>query len=256
MTNPAASPADDLRPEANGVGRADGSGVMFDHIAPRYDLMNRLMSVGMDRRWRRRQVERLALTGSDEVLDVATGTADVAIAVASRYRSARIIGVDPSEGMLAIGRQKVREAGYDERIHLVAGDAQSLPFADARFAATCMSFGIRNVPDRPQALREMARVTCPGGIVAILELGEPDAGAIAAAARFYVHHVIPRLGGLLAGTREYRYLQQSIAAFPRAAVFAQTMTDAGLRMVDVERFSFGAANLFIAQKRSGSAESH
>ena len=225
---------------------ADGSGEMFDRIARRYDRMNRLLSMGMDRSWRRKLIDALGEVGEGEVLDVATGTADIALAIARRYTRARVVGLDPSAGMLEVGRKKVSEAGLQERVALVEGDAQAMSFDDDRFAASCIAFGIRNVPDRLQGLREMARVTKPGGRVVVLELGEPSGGPCAAVARFHVHHVVPRLGAWLSGEGEYRYLQQSIAAFPSAEDFAETMVEAGLTRCHTERFIFGAAHLYVA----------
>ena len=156
---------------------------------------------------------------------------------------------DPSAGMLAVGRDKVRAAGLAARIELVAGDAQDLPFGDGELDAVTVSFGVRNFPDRRQALAEMGRVTRRGGRIAILELSEPEAGLLAWPARFYVHRFVPALGALLSGAHEYRYLQRSIAAFPRADTFAALMTDAGLAVIAVERLGFGAAHLFVAEPR-------
>ncbi|MCB9565832.1 MAG: class I SAM-dependent methyltransferase [Myxococcales bacterium] len=224
-----------------------GSGAMFDQIARRYDLLNRVMSLGLDVRWRRALADALlreAPTGG-ELLDVATGTADVALALAEAAPSLRVVGVDPSAGMLELGREKVAAAGLSDRIELTQGDGQALPFADDRFDAACVSFGIRNFPDRLAGLREMVRVTRPGGQVAVLELAEPrEAGLLGAAARVHVRHVVPRLGALLSGSREYRYLQRSIAAFPAAREFVAMMEEAGLTRVEARPMTFGAVVLF------------
>jgi len=222
---------------------------MFDRIAARYDLLNKLISFGLDKRWRRKLVELLqhpvaAAPATAEILDVATGTADVALAVARAFPEARLTGLDPSAGMLEVGRQKVTAAGLDDRVTLVQGDAQQMPFDDDRFAAACISFGIRNVPDRARGLAEMARVVRPGGRVVILELGEPRGGIAAPFARLHVHAVVPMLGALLSGAEEYRYLRRSVAAFPPPEQFSAMMHDAGLRDVRVARMSFGAAHLF------------
>ncbi len=226
---------------------ANGSGEMFNGIAARYDFVNRVMSFGMDRRWRNRLVSSLSTSiqkNDDAVLDLATGTGDVALAIAGAYPHIDIRGLDPSVGMLKLGREKVSRAGLSERIRLDEGDAQSMPYADNSFAASCISFGIRNVPDRLQGLREMSRVTRSGGRVAILELSEPT-GFMGPFARFHVHHVVPTLGALLSGQREYRYLQNSIETFPEAEVFAEIMTSAGLRNVELVRMSFGAVHLYL-----------
>src|SRR5688572_25248039 len=148
----------------------EGSGAMFDGIARRYDLLNRVISLGIDQNWRRQTVAALNLRPGARVLDLATGTADLAIMAARKEPGARVVGLDPSQGMLEVGREKVARAGLTERVELVAGDAQSLPFPDGSFDGICMAFGIRNVTDRDRALREMARVTRPAGRIAILEL--------------------------------------------------------------------------------------
>ncbi len=226
---------------------APGSGEMFDAIAHRYDLLNRLISFGTDRLWRRRLVKSVPAARNGRVLDLATGTADVAIALAHRYPEAEVVGLDPSRGMLAIGQQKVERHGITDRVGLVVGDAQELPFSDGEFDAVTMSFGIRNVSDRQKALREIARVTRVGGEVAILELGEPRKGLFAPLARFHVHRVVPFIGGLLSVSREYRYLQRSIAEFPEPDRFVIDMSQAGLPGASVRRMGFGSAHLFTAQ---------
>ncbi|HSI04990.1 MAG: bifunctional demethylmenaquinone methyltransferase/2-methoxy-6-polyprenyl-1,4-benzoquinol methylase UbiE [Myxococcota bacterium] len=227
------------------AGAAAGSGAMFDRIAGRYDRLNRIISLGMDRGWRERLVLAMKLPAGARVLDLATGTADVAIAVADMHRDARVVGLDPSANMLDVGR--VKTAAYGERIELVLGDAQALPFPDATFDAACISFGIRNVPDRAKGLSEMRRVVKPGGRVVVLELGEPKGGPLAFFARLHVHHIVPRLGAYLSRAPEYRYLQRSIAAFPQPEDFAVMMADAGLSEVGIERLAFGAAHIYCGR---------
>lgn len=224
-----------------------GSGEMFDAIAPRYDLLNRLISLGLDQGWRRRTVDALALRDGATALDLATGTGDLAIMIAKRAPGAKVIGSDPSRGMLDVATVKGRAIG--DRISFTVGDAQAIDLPDASVDAVSMAFGIRNVPDRPRALREMARVTKPGGRIAILELSEPRRGPLAAIARFHIHTVVPRLGGALSGKREYAYLQRSIAAFPPPEVFAETMREAGLDVIEVAPMTFGAVCLFVATPR-------
>ncbi len=225
---------------------APGSGQMFDRIARRYDAMNRVLSFGLDKGWRKRTVRALALGASPRVLDLATGTGDLAIDIARRHPDATVIGLDPSREMLAVGERKLAKRRLRDRVTMVQGDAQALPYADDEMDAITIAFGIRNVPDRPKALREMARVVKAGGRIAILELGEPRHGLLAGAARFHTRHVVPRLGALLSGAREYRYLQKSIAAFPPAEEFAAIMERAGLRMLEVVPLTFGACTLYVA----------
>lgn len=226
-----------------------GSGAMFDRIAARYDAMNRVLSLGLDRGWRRRTVRALQLGERPRVLDLATGTGDLAIDIAQIHPGAEVIGLDPSPRMLAIAHAKLARRGLAGRISLVLGDAQQLPYASCEMDAATIAFGIRNVPDRSAALREMARVVRPGGRIAVLELGEPRGGVLAGAARLHCRHVVPWLGSILSGSREYRYLQRSIAAFPPAAEFAQVMERAGLHVVEVAPLTFGVCTLYVATPR-------
>lgn len=239
-----------------------GSGEMFDRIAQRYDLVNRVLSFGQDIRWRRRVIRELGLDTRKKtkpafgrgrwfgerprVLDIATGTGDLAIDIARCCPGAQLVGLDPSPGMLEIAEQKIAKRGLSARVTLLVGDAQNLPFANCEMDAATIAFGIRNVPDRAQGLREMARVVRPGGRIAILELGEPRRGFLGTAARIHSHHLVPRIGGWLSGSREYRYLQQSVAAFPPPDEFATLMRASGLDVIDVIPLTFGVCNLYIA----------
>jgi demethylmenaquinone methyltransferase/2-methoxy-6-polyprenyl-1,4-benzoquinol methylase len=223
-----------------------GSGEMFDRIAPRYDLVNRVLSLGLDVRWRKRAVRSLALGERPRVLDLATGTGDLAIEIARTHPGATVIGLDPSEQMLAIARAKLTRRGLADRVSLIVGDAQHLPQRNCEIDAATIAFGIRNVPDRAAALRELARVVRPGGRVAILELGEPRSGLLGALARLHTRHIVPHLGALLGGRREYRYLQTSIAAFPPANEFAGLMQACGLQVLNVTPLTFGVCTLYVA----------
>lgn len=232
-----------------------GSGAMFDAIAERYDLLNRILSMGIDLRWRALAAEKLL--GDPQrareplrFLDLATGTADLAIRIAEMYPRATLVGTDPSNGMLLHGRRKVSEGALDGRITLAEGDAQRIEAEDDSFDGVTISFGIRNVPDRERALAEMARVTKPGGRVCILELSEPeDRGLFGKLARFHVHTMVPALGAWLSGAKEYSYLQKSIAAFPSAEDFANTMRAQGLDVLEVMPLTFGVAHLYVATPR-------
>jgi demethylmenaquinone methyltransferase / 2-methoxy-6-polyprenyl-1,4-benzoquinol methylase len=224
-----------------------GSGAMFDAIADRYDLLNRVISLGVDRGWRRRTVDALALPPESTVLDLATGTGDLAFAIAERHTDVEIIGVDPSPRMLAIARRKGETLGLGGRVAWREGTAETLELEDGSVDAVTMAFGIRNVRDRPRALREMARVTKPGGRVAILELSEPKSGALASVARLYIHRIVPRVGAAISGAREYRYLERSIAAFPPPEEFVATMSAAGLLHVTATPLTFGVCCLYVGE---------
>lgn len=235
--------------ETTGAGDARlGSGAMFDAIASRYDRVNRIVSLGLDQGWRRRTVAALGVPQGGRVLDLATGTADLAIAIAEAHPTADVVGSDPSRNMLAIGRTKVTARQLDGRVVLEEADAVALPYPDESFDGVSMAFGIRNVPDRPRALREALRVLRPGGRLAILELSEPRAGALAHLARFHVHTVVPTVGAWLSGAREYRYLERSIAAFPPADEFVQTIAEAGFEDARAEGLTFGVVHLYTARR--------
>lgn len=234
-----------------GSGTAGGSGQMFDRIAPRYDLVNRLMTFGFDQSWRRKTVDSLRLQPGQTGLDLATGTADLAILTAQRAPGCHVVGLDPSRGMLSVGQEKLAAQGLSDRIRLVEGDACSLPFGNAEFDGLTMGFGIRNVVDRPKALAEMARVLRPGARAAILEATEPEGSLLAWGAKLHLRVVVPTLGRIISGGNEYRYLQESIAVFPSAKDFAQLMRDAGLEVEAVVPFMFGSAHLWVGRKPLG-----
>jgi demethylmenaquinone methyltransferase/2-methoxy-6-polyprenyl-1,4-benzoquinol methylase len=229
---------------------------MFDRISGRYDVLNALLSLGLDRGWRRRLVEAAALPPGGRALDLATGTGDVALELGRRYGrgggGVEVVGLDPSRRMLERAREKLarveREAGAVRRCRWSEGVAESLPFADGVFDAVTVAFGIRNVADRDRALREIRRVLRPGGRVAILELAEPRSGWVAPLSRLWVRVVVPWLGALLGSRAAYRYLQRSMAAFPEPAEFARRIESAGLSQVATTALGLGACTLFVARR--------
>ena len=228
-----------------------GSGAMFDRIAARYDTVNRVLSLGHDQRWRKRVVRALGIAKGDHgahprVLDVATGTGDLAIEIARACRGALVVGFVLLSSKLTIAAQKLEKRSLADRVTLVEGAAQALPQASCEMDAATLAFGIRNVPGRGKALRELARVVRPGGRIAVLELGEPRRGVLAAAARFHSHYFVPKIGALLSGKREYAYLQKSVAAFPPAEQFAQLMRDSGLKVLAVTPMTFGVCTMYLA----------
>ena len=234
---PSSDPITDL------TSRSDGSGQMFDQIAGRYDLLNRIISLRFDQGWRRKLVASMPAQG--ELLDVATGTADVALSLAKAYPEVTVMGVDPSVNMLDVGRQKVRKRALIDRVSLMMGDALDMTYESDRFAGSCVAFGVRNFPDRLQGMREMNRVTVSGGPVAVLELSEPRDGLLGPFVRFHVHHVVPWMGAILSGNSEYRYLQKSVEAFPPPEDFKTMMEVAGITDVQIQRMPFGVAHLYV-----------
>jgi demethylmenaquinone methyltransferase / 2-methoxy-6-polyprenyl-1,4-benzoquinol methylase len=227
---------------------------MFDAIAPRYDLLNRLLSAGIDRRWRRRAIDSLALTGREVLVDVATGTADVALeACAPRRggaRAARVVGVDFAGAMLGLGVGKVHAAGESRRVVLVQGDAMRLPVADRSADAVTIAFGIRNVHTASVACAEMARVLKPGGRLAILEFGIPRVPGLSGVYQWYFRAVLPRIGRLISGhNAAYSYLPASVGTFTPPAEFARMLEGAGFAGVRADPLTIGIVYLYTARRR-------
>ena len=222
---------------------------MFDAIAPRYDLLNHLLSAGIDRRWRAKAIASLGLTGRETLIDVCTGTADVALQTGRG--AARILGVDFAAAMLALGRDKVRQADEEGRIALVRGDAMRLPAADASADAVTVAFGIRNVQRPEIGCAEMARVLRPGGRLAILEFGMPRIPGMAAMYRWYFRQVLPFIGRRISGhTGAYSYLPASVGSFPPPAEFVTMLRQAGFSQVRADPLTFGIVYLYTAVKPS------
>ena len=204
---------------------------MFDAIAPRYDLLNHLLSAGIDRRWRAKMIASLKLTGQETLIDVCTGTADVALEArrGSSGLAARVLGVDFAGAMLALGLRKVRDAGEQKHIALVRGDAMRIPVPDGVADAATVAFGVRNVQKTDVACRELARVLRPGGRLAILEFSVPRIPGLAALYRWYFSQVLPRIGRMISGhSGAYSYLPASVGTFPPPDEFVTLLRQCGL----------------------------
>ncbi len=218
---------------------------IFDRIAHRYDLLNRTLSLGQDMAWRRRMRRYLPDGASLEVLDLATGTADQLIYLARDGRVASGLGMDLSEKMLEVGREKVARLGLTNRLRLETGDATAIPLASESVDVASISFGIRNVVDVGAALSEMYRVLRPGGRALILEFSLPRFGPLRWVYLKYFRHVLPRVGGWLSGDAQaYRYLNQSVEAFPYGAAFCALMEAAGFSEVSARSLTFGIATIY------------
>jgi demethylmenaquinone methyltransferase/2-methoxy-6-polyprenyl-1,4-benzoquinol methylase len=218
----------------------------------RYDLLNHLLSFRRDLGWRAAAVRKMRFGRTSRFLDVATGTADLALAAARRFPHIRVTGIDFAAPMLEIGRRKVRDAGLQERISLLEGDALSLPFPDGSFDVTAVAFGMRNIPDRRRALDQMARVTVPGGQVMILEMTFAPAPVFRTIYGFYLMRVLPGIARLFAGNpATYHYLGDSIRHFPPPDALSSLMTESGLREVSYTRLTFGVAYLHVGRVPGG-----
>lgn len=227
---------------------------MFDRIAARYDLMNALMTAGLDRRWRRLAAAEAGLRPGDEALDVCCGTGDLSIALAAYDAGVHVLGLDLSEAMLDRARAKlasraVAEPSLAARVGFVSGDALQLPYADERFAAVTAAFGVRNLHDLPQAFAGMLRVTRPGGRLVCLEITTPPPGPGRRFHAFWFDRCVPLLGRLVAGDGSaYSYLPASVRAFPDADGLARLLCDAGWRHVRYRRLGFGIVALHVAER--------
>jgi demethylmenaquinone methyltransferase/2-methoxy-6-polyprenyl-1,4-benzoquinol methylase len=223
---------------------------MFDAIAPRYDLLNRVLSAGLDRRWRERAVDALDLRPGMRVLDLCTGTADVAVAAARRVGRSSIVGVDFSGSMLVLGLQKVRDAKLDRQVHLIRGDATRIPVGDARCQAATIAFGIRNVAEPERAIAELARVLAPGSRLAILEFGNPRIPGIRALYAWYFRYLLPLVGRLVSKHHSaYSYLPASVTAFPPPDEFVRTLESHGFQNVTPVPLTLGIVYLYVASRR-------
>ncbi len=219
---------------------------MFSAISDRYDFLNRLLSLRADVAWRRFAVARLALPEQARVLDLATGTGDLALEVARRtHCSVRVVGVDFSEQMLRLAGGKLLRAGYGERVRWVCACGEKMPFPDGTFHAVLIAFGIRNFPDRTVGLRELRRVLTEGGMLVILELTMPPGRLLRWAYRLHGRHVLPPIAGLFSRKGAYEYLTSSIEHFPEAGEFAETMRRAGYRAVRYHLLTGGIATAFV-----------
>ncbi len=222
---------------------------MFDSIAPAYDFMNRAMTMGIDKLWRRKAVKMVKSSTPASLLDVATGTGDLAIKLARTMPGCHVTGIDLSEGMLGVGRRKVADAGLSGRIEFRQADCLALPFDDNTFDAVTVAYGVRNFERLADGYREMARVLKPGGLLCVIELSTPRGAVTAPLYRFYTRHVIPFVGRLVSkDVRAYSYLPESIAAVAQGDDMLALMRDAGLRDTAFRPMTFGACTIYTARK--------
>ena len=230
--------------------RAERVRLLFAQIARRYDRLNRLLSLGIDRSWRRRTVQLVPPVGDGPILDVCTGTGDLALAY---FRAAApgvgIVGSDFCRPMLELGARKARALGA-ERIRWIEADTQRLPFPDDLFQIVCVAFGLRNVSDTEGGLREMVRVCRSGGSVAVLEFSMPRFRPLRLLYAFYFHHLLPRLGQALAANRQgaYNYLPASVSEFPQGEAMLARLRWAGLEQLRWVPLTGGIASLYVGVK--------
>lgn len=238
-----------VKPYHTDASRKSEVRTMFDNIAPRYDLLNHTLSLNIDRLWRRSVVHIVRRSGARQILDVATGTGDLAIALARSIEGAQITAVDLSERMLDVARRKVAARGLDTRIRLLQGDGEHLALDTASVDAATVAFGVRNFGDIAAGLRELARTIRPGGSVVILEFSRPRNRLFGKLYEWYSHTLLPRIGGAVSRDRRaYEYLPASIEEFPAPERFLELLAQAGFRDCRARSLSFGIAQIYTAQR--------
>jgi demethylmenaquinone methyltransferase/2-methoxy-6-polyprenyl-1,4-benzoquinol methylase len=222
---------------------------MFGAIAPRYDFLNRLLSFGIDRRWRTKAVRLLKYREGSRILDVATGTGDVALEIALRTPdSVTITGADFCREMVDLGMVKVAASPYANRIDLKVAPCEDLPFANETFDSITIAFGIRNVVDRKLGLAEMWRVLRPGGRMIILEFSTPRSLLFRQLYYFYFRRLLPVVGGMFSRYNAYKYLPDSVLEFPSQEEFSRMIADAGFRNIHLHELTFGIATIYVGEK--------
>ena len=234
------------RPEGS---KKEQVAAMFNAISPKYDALNRILSAGIDQSWRRKTLREIRATGALKLLDVATGTADLALALAKGIPGSKVVGVDISSGMLEVGRSKVLAKDLEGRVRLDLGDGEQLPYEESSFGAVTVAFGVRNFENLEQGLRDMRRVLEPGGTLAVLEFSQPTAWPLRSLYLFYFKNILPRIGRMVSkDASAYTYLPNSVQAFPYGEAFAAKLREAGFQSVRVRPLTFGIASLYLAIK--------
>ena len=224
---------------------------MFTSIAPKYDFLNRLLSVGQDKYWRQRAIDLLDPIGNECILDVATGTGDMVIEVAKRNLSVQIFGIDFSQRMLDLGRIKIARNGYNQAVSLQIGSGECLPFADESFDGVICAFGIRNFADVQLGLREFFRVLKPGGRVVVLEFSIPQNQFLKTAYEWYFNLILPKIGNIISGhSNAYSYLPESVANFPSQKKFIKWIEKIGFKKVSFSELTFGIVSIHRGYKVS------
>ena len=223
---------------------------MFDNIAPTYDQLNHVLSMNVDKLWRRHALREIVDGSAQRILDVACGTGDSTISIAKAAgEGSTVTGVDISEGMMALVEGKAKKAGVEDRIDLKVADGEALPYEDGVFDRVTCAFGIRNFEHKEKGLSEFLRVLKPGGKAVILELSVPQHRLVRWAYDLYFTRVLPRIGGAVSGDKAaYRYLPASVHRFPAPQDFCRMMEDAGFRAVRCRTFTFGLCRMFVGER--------
>lgn len=222
---------------------------MFDDIAVRYDFLNRFLSAGIDVRWRKKALSQLLDLKPKSILDVATGTADVAIMASKMLNPEKITGIDISEGMLEIGREKIKKLNLDEKIRLFKGDSEAICFEDNSFDAVTVAFGVRNFQQLEKGLSEIKRVLKPGGKLVVLEFSKPKLPLVKSVYNLYMKIITPNMGKLFSKNKEaYKYLDESIKKFPEGSQFVNVLNELGYQKTFKKPLSLGICTIYCGTK--------
>ncbi|MGI9525721.1 MAG: bifunctional demethylmenaquinone methyltransferase/2-methoxy-6-polyprenyl-1,4-benzoquinol methylase UbiE [Weeksellaceae bacterium] len=241
--------AQEVKPYGSNMSKKDEVEQMFDNVSHRYDFLNRLLSVGIDVQWRKKVVKIISNTNPDKILDVATGTGDLAIALAKANMQAKITGFDLSAGMLEYGKKKVKERNLDQQIEMIQGDAENMPFEDETFDAITASFGVRNFENLEKGLEEFYRVLKPGGTLVILEFSQPQKFPMKQLYNFYFKNILPIIGKTFSkDPRAYTYLPESVQAFPYGERLNKILANVGFQNPKDKELTFGIASIYTCTK--------
>lgn len=222
---------------------------MFNNISKRYDLLNRMLSAGIDIYWRKRAIAKLAASKPAYLLDVATGTGDLALEAMRQLQPQQIVGVDISEGMLAVGREKMQARGLADRITLEVGDSEALRFPDNTFDAVTVAFGVRNFEHLEQGLSDIYRVLKPGGTLVVLEFSKPEYFPFKQLYNFYFKHILPLIGRMVSKDQSaYTYLPESVQEFPYGSNFLQILDKVGYQKTTCTTLTFGISSIYTGVK--------
>jgi demethylmenaquinone methyltransferase/2-methoxy-6-polyprenyl-1,4-benzoquinol methylase len=241
------SRTNELQQRQDSLISAEENRTMFDRIAGYYDGTNKILSLGLDGYWRRRAVSKLAPAPASSYLDLGCGTGDIALEIVRQSPESKVTGIDPSEGMIAVGRTKIHAAGLEKAISLVLGDVLDLQYDDNSFDGAITSFCIRNVTDRPRGLAEIYRVVRPGGLLVILELTEPQGFLMKPLFRLYAKVVMPLVTKILSSVSAYRYLTDSMADFPSPRSVLDIMRETGFQNLKYGHMTGGIVTLFLGE---------
>ena len=230
------------------AGKKEQIATMFDHIAPKYDFLNHTLSFGIDKLWRRKAIRLISGYSPETILDVATGTGDFAIA-ALRSGARKVTGIDISKEMVAVGKEKVKKLGLEDRIELMAGDSESIQFPDQSFDAATVAFGVRNFEHLDSGLDELFRILKKGGTICILEFSKPRNKLVKFGYKCYSKWLMPAIGRLVSGDRSaYTYLPESVEKFPDGEKFITFMRKSGFEQIREYRLTFGIATIYLGKK--------